>query len=1021
MANRFPLIIDTTDGNKIKEIPAGDNLDLRNVSISDVQNISALGVINAAAITINGEDIQPGAFTDLTDVPNTYQGNGGYSVRVKSDETGLEFFQLGTGESLLVNNLTVAGTIRPQTSGVDVGADSNPFGGVYGNYFQGSIKGNDGSVIFDADNNQIPYSIIVGAPTTISQLENDVDYISAAQLKAVLPEVLGEDLTIEVNNTGNLTGSVFGEDSTLLVDHINSRINAARLTRNGANSGQTLVWNENTEVWEPGTAGDITGLVSNKTDALTVQAGYKITFADTTGRIDGNILAIVPTTRVDLGETQLLDDMYPVDDQGGNIGSPTRKFLSGNFLTLNATTVNGSLNGDVTGNLTGNAAGDHTGTFNGSILASGVLEGELIGSVFADDSSLIIDGINKTISADIAFTTSTGTIEGTTVAILASNRIDQSTTQFLGDIFPENNLGGSVGSLAKRWGAGYFDVFSANQLSIEAISATEVTTSDFNITGQGVGQLSSTTDLELSANNRIKILNAPLRFAPLTTVERDLIVGLNGDVVYNETDGKIQFYSKGAWIDLHEGVFEGNVTTSTGQSDFNDVIVAGNLTVQGTTTSVETTNTTINDNIITLNNGETGAGVSHISGKSGFEVDRGTQSNVQLVWDDNIDAWYFDQTVIAPTVQGIGGIVITTDGSLANELIDIKPSASSADNSINLTANNIRFIGSIASSIDASAGVTGDLTGSVFTDDSTLMVDAVNNKLYAESLDSVAVRASIIDNNGGPLQIKAGDVGDTGNTIFINPYGSDTYINSQAETHTWSTGPYLSTDNPYVKFTTSGAFETLDGAYFKGDLTGSVFADDSTLLVDAVSGAIPYNVLSNAPTALSDFVNDLDYATIVGNAIANNGLPVDTFMTGDLNAQSNNIENANLVNATGDLKGSVVADDSTILVDSVAGKLVGDYLNGQVNITSTDIQTYGLTTTYTSQLADAWTTKLYGGTIAATTNVAVASTAPSTSIGAAGDIEGMIAFDATYMYYCTADYDGAANVWKRVAWSVDTW
>ena len=28
MANRIPLIVDTLDDNKIKELPAGDNLDL---------------------------------------------------------------------------------------------------------------------------------------------------------------------------------------------------------------------------------------------------------------------------------------------------------------------------------------------------------------------------------------------------------------------------------------------------------------------------------------------------------------------------------------------------------------------------------------------------------------------------------------------------------------------------------------------------------------------------------------------------------------------------------------------------------------------------------------------------------------------------------------------------------------------------------------------------------------------------------------------------------------------------------
>lgn len=48
--------------------------------------------------------------------------------------------------------------------------------------------------------------------------------------------------------------------------------------------------------------------------------------------------------------------------------------------------------------------------------------------------------------------------------------------------------------------------------------------------------------------------------------------------------------------------------------------------------------------------------------------------------------------------------------------------------------------------------------------------------------------------------------------------------------------------------------------------------------------------------------------------------------------------------------------------------------------------------------------------------------APSFSIGSAGDIAGDIAFTNSYIYYCTADYtDGQSNIWKRVAWSGDTW
>ena len=46
---------------------------------------------------------------------------------------------------------------------------------------------------------------------------------------------------------------------------------------------------------------------------------------------------------------------------------------------------------------------------------------------------------------------------------------------------------------------------------------------------------------------------------------------------------------------------------------------------------------------------------------------------------------------------------------------------------------------------------------------------------------------------------------------------------------------------------------------------------------------------------------------------------------------------------------------------------------------------------------------------------------PSSSIGVNGDAAGLIAFDSSYIYYCTATYNGVANIWKRVAWSADTW
>lgn len=48
------------------------------------------------------------------------------------------------------------------------------------------------------------------------------------------------------------------------------------------------------------------------------------------------------------------------------------------------------------------------------------------------------------------------------------------------------------------------------------------------------------------------------------------------------------------------------------------------------------------------------------------------------------------------------------------------------------------------------------------------------------------------------------------------------------------------------------------------------------------------------------------------------------------------------------------------------------------------------------------------------------SKTPASSVGAAGDQQGDIAWDASYIYVCTANYDSSSNIWKRVAIG-ETW
>jgi hypothetical protein len=75
-----------------------------------------------------------------------------------------------------------------------------------------------------------------------------------------------------------------------------------------------------------------------------------------------------------------------------------------------------------------------------------------------------------------------------------------------------------------------------------------------------------------------------------------------------------------------------NITLST-----NTVYIQGNLVVGGNATAITKTDLNITDNIITVNAGETGPGVT--LGTAGLNVDRGSLANVALLWSEPIGKW----------------------------------------------------------------------------------------------------------------------------------------------------------------------------------------------------------------------------------------------------------------------------------------------------------------------------------------------------------------------------------------------
>lgn len=80
----------------------------------------------------------------------------------------------------------------------------------------------------------------------------------------------------------------------------------------------------------------------------------------------------------------------------------------------------------------------------------------------------------------------------------------------------------------------------------------------------------------------------------------------------------------------------GTITLDTGDS-VGTVFVTGNLEIKGDSTTIDTQELKIEDNIIILSNGTPGAGLSSsVDFQSGIEIDRGSLPSARWIFDENI-------------------------------------------------------------------------------------------------------------------------------------------------------------------------------------------------------------------------------------------------------------------------------------------------------------------------------------------------------------------------------------------------
>ena len=221
--------------------------------------------------------------------------------------------------------------------------------------------------------------------------------------------------------------------------------------------------------------------------------------------------------------------------------------------------------------------------------------------------------------------------------------------------------------------------------------------------------------------------------------------GGDGSMAYNSGTGVITYtgpsasevrahISGGTGVTVSSGAISiGQAVATSSDVTFADVIVSGNLTVSGTQTSVNTETLTVDDNVIVLNNNESGTP----SQDAGIEVERGTSTNVKLQFDEGTDKWQF-----------------TNDGSTYNDILTVTQveallSVTDAGGDGSLAYNNttgvFTYTGPSAAEVRAHiSGSTGiDVSSGAISIDATVATLTGSQTLTNKTLTSPVINTGV--------------------------------------------------------------------------------------------------------------------------------------------------------------------------------------------------------------------------------------------------------------------------------------
>ena len=698
----------TKDGTDVKvtlglpnDVTIGNNLSVTGSFLSDD--------ITAATVTINGNLTVTGTQTttdstvvtiadplfqvgsntnDNLDRGVTYLHNDG------SAKTGFFGMDEGTGVFTYIPDATDSSSVITGSAG------AVKFGAVEGTSFSdGTISG---VTFVDEDNmssnsaTKIPTQQSVKAYVDTQITAQDLDF-AADSGGALAIDLDSEALTI-AGGTGLTTA---GSGNTVTVNLDDTAVSAGSF--GSSTAIPVLAIDAQGRITGASTASISTSFTSaaDSGSSNTIDGGDTLTIAGGTGM--SSVASATDTITMNLDNTAVSAGSYgsataiptfTVDAQGRLTAAGTAAISSD--LTIGADSGSDDVVrvGTDTLNFTG-TSNETTTTVSNNTIAVGLASS--ISGLTSLSATTLTDGVasmNSGALTGVTNVTASGTVQFGSLSdgtITATGFVD------------EDNMASDSATLIPT------------QQSVKAYVDSVATAADLDFQGDSGGALAIDLDsevLDIAGGTNITTAGAG------NTLTVNLDATLTGMTAITAS-GAIQ---GGSLTDGAATMTGGALSGVTTMVTSGDVTVGGNLTVSGTQTSVNSTNTTITDTLITLQSGLTGANPNDI----GHIYERGTDGNNGFLgWDQNVDRF------VAATT--------TADGSTAGDLT--------------LAATDFEAAGFLGTSATISGVVSfGTLTDSGESIAVTKFVDEADGIGSNDNDTTIPTSAAVIDyveNNGG--------------------------------------------------------------------------------------------------------------------------------------------------------------------------------------------------------------------------------------------------------------------------------